>query len=70
MSYLDERRRTGASLASYVVATIDRLRQERGWTKRRLAEEVGVDESTMSQILRGVRPFSFDMAERIFGALE
>ena len=58
------------SLAAYVIALIDSQRKQRRWTKRRLAEEMGVDESTISQILRGVRPFSFEMAERAFEAVE
>jgi len=69
-TYLRDRRMNGTSLQSHVAAMIERLRADRGWTKARLAEEADLAPESVSQILRGVRPFSFDMAERIFRALE
>jgi transcriptional regulator with XRE-family HTH domain len=68
--YLKLRRATGVTLAAYLVQMIDHLRLAKGWTKARLANEVGIDTASLSQILRGVRPFSFDMAERLLTVLD
>lgn len=69
MTYLERREKDGIDLSSYIVELIDGLRKDQGWTKARLADEAEMDPESISQILRGVRPFSFEMAERLFKAL-
>lgn len=49
------RRRLSPERREAIGARIKRLRQERGWTQRELAERSGIDPATMNQIETGVR---------------
>lgn len=55
------------------IEEINEKMKERGWTNRRLAEELGVNESSLGQILKGRRPMTEQLArhiEYIFGKRE
>lgn len=46
-----------------------RMREDKGWTQQRLADESGVDRATISQIESGRRSPSIDTLEKLAGAI-
>ncbi len=57
-----------AALFYNLCMTVDEINEkikERGWTNRRLAEELGVNESSLGQILKGKRPLTEQLSRHI-----
>ena len=47
------------------LAEINKELTDRGWTNRKLAEELGVNESGLGQILKGNRPLTEQLSKHI-----
>lgn len=64
---------SSAALTTRYIALIEQLGEKtlhaRGW-KRRVAEELGINESTLSKILKGTRVVGIDLAERAIERLD
>ena len=66
----EERREDAAQLLSFrFLSEIERLMEERGLNKRKLAEAVGTSPSYITQLFRGDRLLNIDMMARFENAL-
>ncbi len=50
-------------------ANVEALLDERGWTKQQLADELGMDRSSLSKVIRGIHSPTLVMVEKIAKAL-
>lgn len=57
------------SVMSTFGKNIESRLEERGWTKQQLADELRMDRSSLSKIIRGVHSPSLVMVEKIAAAL-
>lgn len=67
----EQQRDDAAQLLSFrFLSEVERLMQEKGFTKRKLAESVGTSPSYITQLFRGDRLLNIDMLarfEQVFG---
>jgi transcriptional regulator with XRE-family HTH domain len=50
--------------------TVERLLAERGWSKRGLAAELGIEDSHLSRVTTGKKTVSLDLLVRVAAALD
>jgi transcriptional regulator with XRE-family HTH domain len=50
--------------------TVEQLLYERGWSKRRLASELGIQDSHLSRVTTGKKAVSIDLLVRVAAALD